>query len=341
MRNSYFIEEIKRNNSIRNKGVGSVKYCKEFYKGIGNIQKKRIYLYGASSKVGKTTVCDYLHILVPYIEGYRNIKYYYFGWEISLADKMAGFCAFFLSHKYNINLDADTVAGLKRDLTADEIDKIADIYDNELHELFGDHDEDGIALDNGIIHYDENRYTASEFEDRLREIAELHGKFVNTKNGAEKYIWHNITSHVHVMIDHLGKTKRSGNTKDAIDKVTDSCVIYRNLCYFTFIIISQFNRGLTAVDRRGLMEANIKPEKTDFKDSSNGAEDCNYLFALFNPLLIAELDQIVVGGKRYTLRKGDKLVVDPGFRSLYLLEARNTSPFEFAFELKNNYIEIL
>lgn len=337
---NYYFDEIVENSKLVTKGIGSKKYCKEFYEQIGNLQKKRIYMYGASSKVGKTTVCDYLHILVPYIEGYRKLKYYYFGWEINLSDKMAAFCSFFMSFKYNLILDTDTILGIKRDLTEDELEKIKDIYNNEITELFGTYDEDGVLIEEGIICYIEERMTPEEFEEKLRDIGKIHGHFVE-KKGQEKYLWKNIVQHVWIIIDHLGKTKKGRlMQKDAIDKITDSCVVYRNLCHFSFVIISQFNRGLTAIDRRGLMNSSIRPEKTDFKDSSNGAEDCNYLFAMFNPLLIAELDDIKINNKTYKLRKSDKIIEDMGFRGLYLLEARNCLPFEFAFQLKTNYIEI-
>jgi hypothetical protein len=336
---NYFYDEIVRNNALKAKGIGSFKYCPEFYKNIGNIQKKRIYLYGASSKVGKTTVCDYLHILVPFIEGYTNIKYYYYGWEINISDKMAGFCAFFLSHKYQLDLDANTVTGLIRDLTEYELACIKDIYDNELRVLFGEYDEEGNCIKAGIIEYIEDRFTPSQFKEEMNRVALLHGIF--SKKG--KYIWLDVTQHVHIIIDHIGKVDKGNyETKKAIDKLSDYCVIYRNLCHFTFIIISQFNRSLTAIERRGQMSYMIRPEKTDFKDTSNLSEDCNFLFAFFNPLIIGELDDIRIGSKRYMLRKGDKLLVEEGFRGLYLLEARNVrGTFELAFNLKNNYIEII
>lgn len=336
---NYFFEEIKKNNGLKTKGIGSTRYCAEFYKSINNIQKKRIYMYGASSKVGKTTVCDYLHILIPYIEGYTNIKYYYYGWEINISDKMAGFCSFFLYFKYKVTLSTDEVLGLVRDLTGVEIELIESIYNNELKDLFGEYDDNGYCITPGIIEYIEDRFTPVEFELELKRIADLHG--VYTEKG--KYVWIDITQHVHIIIDHIGKTDKGGlDTKRAIDKLTDSCVVARNRFHFTFILISQFNRALTAVDRRGLMDSMIKPEKTDFKDSSNGAEDCNFLFALFNPLLIAELDSIRIGNKVYKLRKGEQLLVDQGFRGLYLLEARNVyGTFELAFNLRNNCIEII
>jgi len=252
---------------------------------------------------------------------------------------MAGFCAFFLSFKYKMNLNADTVLGLVRDLTEEELAHIQDIYDNELRELFGEYDDNGTCVKPGIIEYIEDRFSPSEFELELDRIAGLHG--VLTSKG--KYVWVDLTQHVHIYIDHIGKVNRGGlDTKRAIDKLTDSCVVARNRYHFTFILISQFNRALTAVDRRGLMDSMIKPEKTDFKDSSNGAEDCNFLFALFNPLLIAELDMIRIGNKIHKLRRGENLLVEEGFRGLYLLEARNVSgTFELAFNLRNNCIEII
>lgn len=337
-----FLKEIQTNNSIKRKGIGSKNYCSKFYEGIGNIQKAKFYLYGASSKVGKTTAVDYLHIIIPYIEGYRNIKYYYFGWEIAIADKLASFCSFFLKFKYNLNLDSNTILGLERDLTEEELEKIEDIYKNELTDLFGVYDEYGELVKEGIIVYDEERYDPAAFDQLIMEISEKHGKTGLRRNGKKYYMWNDITQHVHIIIDHIGKTKKPKNSisKMSVDELTDSCVRNRNFYHFTFILISQFNRSLGAIDRRGLLDYNIRPEKSDFKDSSNGAEDCDFLFALFNPILFGELESIKVDGKVRRLRKGENLVVSPGFRTFYLLEARRKIPFEFAFELQNSSIMI-
>ena len=54
----------------------------------------------------------------------------------------------------------------------------------------------------------------------------------------------------------------------SVDELTDSCVRNRNFYHFTFILISQFNRSLGAIDRRGLLDYNIRPEKSDFKDTA-------------------------------------------------------------------------
>jgi len=276
-----FTKEIEKNNFNEVKGIGSKRFCKEFYEGIGNIKKKTFYLYGASSKVGKTTVVDYLHILVPYIEGYRNIKYYYFAWEIDIEEKLASFCSFFLKYKYKLDISSDEVQGLERKLSEEELTCIKRIYNEELVELFGIYNDKGQLVTPGIINYIEDRFTPAELEIKFREISLLHGLY-----DGDVFVWKDITQHVHIIVDHIGKVSKGRlDRKTAIDELTDTCVRYRNKCHFTFILISQFNRSLGAIDRRGLLAFNIKPEKSDFKDSSNGAEDCNFLIALFNPLL--------------------------------------------------------
>lgn len=327
-----FLNEIEKNNANPVKGVGSKRYFKQFYENIGNIQKKKIYLYGASSKSGKTTLVDYLHILIPYLEGYRNIKYYYFAWEIDIEEKLASFCSFFLKHRFNLDLSADEISGTERKLNEHEMSCIKDVYEKELTQLFGRYNAKGELVSPGIIEYIETRMNPYEFEAALQDIAKAHGNF-------EKgfYQWNDVTQHVHIIVDHIGKTKKTNSlVKSAIDELTDNCVVYRNKCHFTFILISQFNRSQGAIDRRGLLTMNLKPEKSDFKDSSNGAEDCNFLFAIFNPLLFNELDRIKIGGEVFTLRKREELVVPTGFRGLYLLESRKKTPFELPFVITGN-----
>ena len=328
-----FLIDITKNNNSEVKGIGSRRFFRSFYEGIGNIKKKTIYLYGASSKVGKTTVVDYLHILVPYIEGYRNIKYYYFAWEIDIEEKMASFCSFFLKYKYDLEITSDEVLGLERKLTDKELELIGKIYNEELIELFGTYNNQGKLVTPGIITYIEDRMTSEEFKDKLKEISLVHGVY-----DKDVYVWKDITQHVHILVDHIGKVSKGRlMAKQAIDELTDTSVIFRNKCHFTFILISQFNRSLGAIDRRGLLSMNIKPEKSDFKDSSNGAEDCNFLVALFNPLLFNELDKFKINNRIITLRRREEIEVSAGFRGLYLLEARKKKPFELPFVITNSY----
>ncbi len=344
MTSNPFLNQIKTNIKNPVKGVGSERYCPEFYKAIGNIKKARIYVYGAGSKTGKTTLVDYLHILVPYIEGYKDMKFYYFGWEISIEEKQAAFCAFFMSYKHGIAMDADRVQGLVGTITEEEEKYISDIYNNELVEIFGVYDDEGSLETPGMITYIETPMNAAEMETFLRKEMIQYGEFKTSKRGLDYFVWHDITKHVHVIVDHIGKTPKRGKDekKTAIDNISGLFVTYRNLCRLSFIIISQFNRSLSAVERRDLMSSNIRPEKTDFKDTSNLAEDCNYLFGLLNPLLLAELDSIKIGGTDYKLRKRDQIIPGvEGFRGFYLLESRHNCPtFEKGFVLKNNYIEL-
>jgi hypothetical protein len=50
----------------------------------------------------------------------------------------------------------------------------------------------------------------------------------------------------------------------------------------TFFIVQQFNQGLSSVDRLKFKGADISPQQTDFKDSTNPYQDADVVLGLMN-----------------------------------------------------------
>ena len=80
-----------------------------------------------------------------------------------------------------------------------------------------------------------------------------------------------------VVLDHmaLGRLERGFNLKQNIDKMSEYIVACRNMFNMTFFIVQQFNQGLSSVDRLKFKGADISPQQTDFKDSTNPYQDKN------------------------------------------------------------------
>jgi len=120
-----------------------------------------------------------------------------------------------------------------------------------------------------------------------------------------------------LILDHVGllKRERGFTKKDNIDKMSEYFVFLRNMCKFTIVVASQFNRDLGKVDRLKFSGEDLQPTREDFKDTGNLAEDASMLIAMFNPTLYTHIKKHL----SYDLTKLGK-----SYRSLHILDSRNT-----------------
>ena len=128
--------------------------------------------------------------------------------------------------------------------------------------------------------------------------------------------------------------ERGFSMKENIDKMIEYSVEIRNLCKYIFIPIIHLNRSMTDVQRMKFMGDMLFPASDDVKDSGNLAEECNYLFTMFNP-----------NDERYNLdshfsvkikdSQGNELY--PNMRTIHLVESRHCSfPQHFRVEMQGN-----
>jgi hypothetical protein len=86
-----------------------------------------------------------------------------------------------------------------------------------------------------------------------------------------------------VVVDHIGlmRMERGYNKKQNIDKMSEYCIILRNKCQYSPVLIQQLNRSMSSSER---FSANrVEPQLSDFKDSQNPEEDADIVLAVFNP----------------------------------------------------------
>lgn len=107
-----------------------------------------------------------------------------------------------------------------------------------------------------------------EYEEYIDENNETQKRIVAfTPTNPNEY---NITA-----IDHLAllKRERGFDLKANIDKISEYAVTTRNLFGMTHFFLQQFNQGLNSVDRMKFKGADISPQQSDFKDSTNPYAD--------------------------------------------------------------------
>ena len=67
-----------------------------------------------------------------------------------------------------------------------------------------------------------------------------------------------------------------------MDKISEFSVIARNLFKMTFIWLQQFNQGLSSIERMKFKGADISPQQSDFKDTTNPYTDADIVLGLMN-----------------------------------------------------------
>jgi hypothetical protein len=213
---------------------------------------------------------------------------------------------------------------------------IEKIYNEDIQALFGKMDEDGKQLTEGYIDFYEDKENPTGIHNHLFRYAEAHGTFIREsysyvdKNGDTQtgnkvigYKPNNPEQIVMPIIDHVGLLKREKGLqkKENIDLLSQYFVWFRNICGYSPIAVSQFNRDLSKVDRLKFSGEQLQPTVEDFKDTGNLAEDATIVYALFNPTLFKHLDTHM----GYPLQLQQNPVIPfKGYRSIHILASRNT-----------------
>ena len=325
-----FLKEVQRGIEGRNKGLNCG--LKRLNKFINGIQKKTYYLVGALQKSGKTALVDCIFVLYPYLlEKKANVKWIYYSYEIDLMEKMAKFCAFFMDYKHGIYCDSNYILGRgEHRVKPEHLPLIEDIYNNELIDLFGKYDDEGHQLSEGRITFFEEKINPQGVKNYLMKYAEDNGEFIKKKvtiKGEEGqlkeidvvtgYKEKDEDLYTIIIVDHLALTKREKglNLKENIDRLSQHMVFFRNICKFTPVLISQFNRDMGKIERMKFSGEQLQPTLEDFKDSGDPGADASLVLGLFNPTLLPHLR---------THLGYDLIKIGKSYRSLHILASRNT-----------------
>lgn len=325
-----FIKEVEQGIQGKNKGLPGG--LPRFDKFTNNIQKGTFYVVGAQVKCGKTAWIDYRFILNPYLSGNQNIKWIYFSYEIDKVEKMAKWCAFFMYHKYKILCDSNYILSRGENILSQEHKKLVqEIYETDLLPLFSK------------IDFIEDKSNPTGIYQYLMQYARDNGEFIKEKYSISEnektiqkeriigYKENNPDLYTIIILDHIGlmRRERGFTKKENIDKMSEYFVWLRNICKFTPVAISQFNRDLAKIERLKFSGENLQPTVEDFKDTGNLSEDASMVIALFNPCLYPHIDDHL----GYKIKK-----LNGGYRSAHILASRNTETgvsISFYMEGKN------
>jgi len=279
----------------------------------------------------------------------------YNSYEIDRVSKEFDFVAHFLNSDYGIEtialdegvtfekekivpLSADYLRGKLEDdngklikVKATIVEKIREVYNNRIIPLFGQYDSLGNLEKKGCITFLDVRENPTGIRKWLIDYASKNGtiiydKFVGKDNKVHEkirsYIPNNPDKIVFVVTDHLRKlvTEQGFTLKQTVDKYSEYCVELKNIFKFTFIQIIHLNRSMTDISRMKHQDDMLYPNSDDVKETGNLAEDCDYMFTIFNP-----------NDDRYNLPKhfGKRIkdihnnLLYPNYRSIHLVENRH------------------
>lgn len=310
---------------MEGKNIGLPNCFDRFNEYLYGTQRATYYAIGGMSGSGKSAFTDDNFIITPFLEfkkdpanaGKRmNVKWFYFSFEVSEKDKRSKWMAYLMFEKHGIKLTAPGIVSKgKTGILSEELYKKIEELDPLLDELFSymtfiqeKENPTGIRNDvlkyanaNGTTHYD--TYTNYEGKEAKRRVG---------------YTPNNPEERVIIVVDHasLMKNERSYSTKENMDKMSEYMIELRNLYGYTPVVVCQFNRALSNIERIKLAVKDgyeITPILEDFKDTGNIGQDCNVALGVFNPFKYNIL----------TYRKYDVGQMMDSFRSIHIMKNRD------------------
>lgn len=248
---------------------------------IFGIQKKCYTLLGGSSGTFKTSLVDYMLLNAMKDAEVKGVEFnvFYYSFEIDKVTKMCNWLSSHIYQKYKVSIPPETIKGLGENrLTAYE----KELVDREIPYI------EGLFAK---INFTFSSVNPTGIYKTLWETGLSSGKLIYEKRDNEEvarivgYKPNNPEAYNLVIVDHiyLLHKERGFETKEVIDKFSEYCVSLRNIFGFSFILIQQFNDGLSAVDRQKFKGVDLSPQYTDFKDSRNPYQDADVVLGTMCP----------------------------------------------------------
>jgi hypothetical protein len=351
---SNFVVQFYKGKEGRNVGLSTG--IPPLDKAINGIQKKQIIGLAAAEKVGKTKLCNYAFIIMPYLisvlkQG-KKVRWKYFSFEVDRISMEFEFATFFLYYDFGIDsfqyngkiykISASYLQGKMLDENDNPIivsqsheELIKKIYRQRIVPLFGEFNANGNRVSEGLIDFIGEPENPTGLYNYMLHFADKNGTWITenyiTKDDSGRevsrerrigYTPNDPDEWIIIITDHMRKLRRERNfdRKENIDKWLEYQVWLRNKCGYTFIDIIHLNRAISAIERLKFNAEFLHPTSDDLKDSGNVGEEANILLTMFDP-----------NDEKYGLRKHfglelfeNKRVKYPYYKSLHLVSSRDS-----------------
>lgn len=362
-----FRTEFAKGQQGGNKGLPMGPGLASVSNAINGIQQGRLFVIASGAKVGKSTVVNHAFVIQPFLyalEHKIDIEFIYYSLEMNRVSQEFDFASFFMFHDHGIKeetlppgvlkdgknvvpLSANYLRGRIQDDSGNLIkvserveNAMMDVYNKRIKVLFGEYNEYGTQLNPGYITFIKNTDNPTGIYKSLLEHGKKNGRIIEAEeNGFKRIVGYkpnNPDKYTIIITDHMRKLipERTFGMKQTVDKMAEYHCVLRDLLGYTFVDIIHLNRGVSDVYRMKAFGDMLFPSSDDIKDTGNLAEDCDYLFTLFNP-----------NDERYNLKKhfGAKIKADngdvlyPNLRTIHLVESRHCMfPQHFRVKMEGN-----
>lgn len=251
---------------------------------IFGVQKGVYTLIGGLSGTFKTTLCDFmvLHAIADAERQGIDLDVFYYSYEIDELTKKCNWLSYYIYQKYGKIISPETIKGFGDNrLTPEELELVEacipyiDSLFAKIKFRFKSSNPTGIYNELWGHCSKDGEFEMVDYKDTKGEIKQKINKF-KPKDPKKVYL---------VVLDHLAllKKERGFKTKETVDKYSEYCVELRNMFGVSFFNVSQFNDGLSAVDRQKFKGVDLSPQMTDFKDTRNPFADADVVIGIMNP----------------------------------------------------------
>lgn len=272
-----FLQEVEKGIQGGNKGL--LTGLPAISNAINNLQDGEYHVVGGMKKTGKNKFIHFFYIVMPYLMNPNTIDWIYYSLEMPLHKVQAQVLSLilYIKHKEIIS-EAQIFSKGEYKLTPEQHALVKQVYAEDIEPLFGKYTEDGVLITPGRILFI-NKSNPTGINKTLRNYFEARGRYEeNTiqveRNGrieqikSKKYIREDGRNTI-TIIDHSGKVskERGFNTKENIDKLSEYLLNLRNDFKGLYVLLSQFNRGLSSVERLKFAGELLQPTAEDFKST--------------------------------------------------------------------------
>lgn len=250
---------------------------------IFGVQRACYTLIGGLSGSAKTTYLDFtiLNAIKDADSKGIPINVFYYSWEIDQESKKAAWLSVLVYNNYGVVIPPEKIKGLgkfrlndqERELVYSVLDELEYTF-NRINWVWEATNPTGMRKAWWDFMSQRGTFTKEPYEDENGVKQERIVSF--TLDNPKEY---NI-----VAVDHLAlaKIERDFTLKQNIDKLSEYAVSFRNMFKMSFIFLQQFNQGLSSVERQKFKGADISPQQSDFKDTTNPYTDADVVLGLMN-----------------------------------------------------------
>lgn len=255
---------------------GFTRINKEIY----GIQRGVYTLLGGLSGTYKTTLADFmlLNAISDAESKGLEINIFYYSYEIDELSKKCNWLSVLIKKKYNIIIPPEVIKGFGDNrLTPNQLEYVKKEIPT-VEALFSKINFRWKSTNPTGIYNELWQYLSSKGTFTYLDYIDKEG---NPKKKIDKFIPNNPEAYNIIVLDHLLllQKERGFSDKEVIDKMSEYMVELRNMFNASCIFISQFNDGLSSIDRAKFKGVDISPQITDFKSSRNPYADADIVLA--------------------------------------------------------------